>query len=766
MGLMEARGRTGRFGFPGYVGAWPRALRSSRNQGDYQRKSKNPASDMGFFELLVTAAGQVMQEGLTDELEKGKTRQEIITKTLHIEEKSQLDGVLLEKQRHDLLDKHAGGNTESCKTHKTQKVEGTHDKSFCKASSYKKSETSTASMQEDVPEGKDAVVVAHEGLWHSTECFQNVEDACSIKMSIGKPIRVDGVENFKTMSGQCSPPVEAQMTVGNSQHGFLDIPRCSEGKEESNTNCSQFRHWIKREEGSCMTARDPSMLDDDNPPLVSSGSSEEALTCVENKPCGTVFYHPVEKRSESSQQVARSKARDDDDNSSESFVPEGTVNRSSRTPFIKALRSRRLANGNTRKKALVAGSKRKHAQLGENIGGKGLSLCVNGIACTRQRTPRCLQSKRRNLHGSPELHAGRDNLSSLGISIADGEPSASAAKLCSAKAASVASSPTSATKLSWKSASKKLGEPNVKVRITSFMVPELSVDLPETATVANLKRAVMEAAMDLLGGGLHVRVLLQGKKVPDESASLLQVGLSRSERLDSLGFMLEPNPIPNSLTSAEDPLLVLSCAASQPPTRLPRYPVFPLDRDVHGDIHESTTQSLNGKATGLLEIDAGHNKSTHGQVGIVDQPNKDLEAFPCLGLLVPQSGTLIVHPGLKDKEAMALIQLQQNPQGIQAGKRRMRRPFTVTEVEALVQAVETLGTGRWRDVKLRAFSQAKHRTYVDLKDKWKTLVHTARIAPQQRRGEPVPQELLDRVIQAHTYWAAQQANQHADLVPS
>lgn len=36
-------------------------------------------------------------------------------------------------------------------------------------------------------------------------------------------------------------------------------------------------------------------------------------------------------------------------------------------------------------------------------------------------------------------------------------------------------------------------------------------------------------------------------------------------------------------------------------------------------------------------------------------------------------------------------------------------------------------------------------------DKWKTLVHTASISPQQRRGEPVPQELLDRVLSAQAY---------------
>ncbi|KAF2584103.1 hypothetical protein F2Q70_00037444 [Brassica cretica] len=46
--------------------------------------------------------------------------------------------------------------------------------------------------------------------------------------------------------------------------------------------------------------------------------------------------------------------------------------------------------------------------------------------------------------------------------------------------------------------------------------------------------------------------------------------------------------------------------------------------------------------------------------------------------------------------------------------------------------------------------------HVILQDKWKTLVHTASISPQQRRGEPVPQELLDRVLRAYGYWSQHQ----------
>lgn len=114
-----------------------------------------------------------------------------------------------------------------------------------------------------------------------------------------------------------------------------------------------------------------------------------------------------------------------------------------------------------------------------------------------------------------------------------------------------------------------------------------------------------------------------------------------------------------------------------------------------------------------------------------------------------------VSPAPSDVGALAIVPLCKS-KGSEVGQRRMRRPFTVGEVEALVGAVEQLGTGRWRAVKTLAFDSIDHRTYVDLKDKWKTLVHTASISPQQRRGQPVPQELLDRVLLAQAYWSQQQ----------
>ncbi|CAK9272417.1 unnamed protein product, partial [Sphagnum jensenii] len=277
----------------------------------------------------------------------------------------------------------------------------------------------------------------------------------------------------------------------------------------------------------------------------------------------------------------------------------------------------------------------------------------------------------------------------------------------------------------------------VKLSIKSFTVPELFVDLPESASILNLKRAVMEAAMNLLGGGLRVRVLLQGKKVPDEGATLLQMGISRSAKPESLGFMLEPSPVPTSTsaTAAEDPLLVLSHANNPP---LPRY---------------ATECSCSA-----IRAQADANRRAKNEL----DPPSTVTTNMSQDSLGGESGAIILHPGVGTGEnmpGMALVPVRQKPGALDVGKRRMRCPFSVAEVEALVHAVEKLGTGRWRDVKLRAFDHAKHRTYVDLKDKWKTLVHTARIAPHQRRGEPVPQELLERVTRAHSYWSAQAAKQ-------
>ncbi|KAF6150337.1 hypothetical protein GIB67_034036 [Kingdonia uniflora] len=268
------------------------------------------------------------------------------------------------------------------------------------------------------------------------------------------------------------------------------------------------------------------------------------------------------------------------------------------------------------------------------------------------------------------------------------------------------------------------GDSHVKLSIKSFRVPELFIDIPETATVASLKRSVMEAMTAILGGGLRIGVLLQGKMVRDDNRTLLQTGICHDHKLDGLGFALEPNP-----TSAppplcpDDPLFLLPCSTSHSVTR---YSALPSANPAISDT--SPTLQVNKLSNFIEKINDP-----------ISRNNPDSTAMVTMSA-----------------EALAVDHVDRKCRQSELVHRRIRRPFTVSEVEALVQAVEKLGTGRWRDVKLRAFDNARHRTYVDLKDKWKTLVHTARISPQQRRGLPVPQELLDRVLSAHAYWSQQQ----------
>uniref|UniRef100_A0A0R0HH12 Uncharacterized protein n=1 Tax=Glycine max TaxID=3847 RepID=A0A0R0HH12_SOYBN len=283
---------------------------------------------------------------------------------------------------------------------------------------------------------------------------------------------------------------------------------------------------------------------------------------------------------------------------------------------------------------------------------------------------------------------------------------------------------------------------HVNLRIKSFRVPELFIEVPETATIGSLKRTVMDAVTAVLGGELHIGVFLQGKQVKDDSKTLLQTGISHHNELDALGFTLEPN------SSQSLPIV---CASHSPRPKADitepviRYPSSPAV--IHQRIQGNSDMLPEHQVTSLGRHFESDHDSAPSPVNVsVDKNMKD-------------SKELVTVPEMD--EELAMVPVHQKPKRSEIVQRRIRRPFSVDEVEALVQAVEKLGTGRWRDVKLCAFDNANHRTYVDLKDKWKTLVHTARISPQQRRGEPVPQELLDRVLVAHAYWSQQQTkSQH------
>jgi hypothetical protein len=64
-----------------------------------------------------------------------------------------------------------------------------------------------------------------------------------------------------------------------------------------------------------------------------------------------------------------------------------------------------------------------------------------------------------------------------------------------------------------------------------------------------------------------------------------------------------------------------------------------------------------------------------------------------------ESGAIVLHPSMGTGDnlpGLALVPVRQKMScALEVGKRRMRRPFSVAEVEALVHAVEKLGTGRY-----------------------------------------------------------------------
>ncbi|KAK9290828.1 hypothetical protein L1049_009006 [Liquidambar formosana] len=414
-------------------------------------------------------------------------------------------------------------------------------------------------------------------------------------------------------------------------------------------------------------------------------------------------------------------SRDDDENSSGC---------SQRDTMIQAYRPP-LHIGDRRIRKLLASKYRRVAsKLRDggfyNTDGKRQPVYRNWKSChTRHRSQRISSFKRRKLlDRSPVAISGQGfyskgiyNSSDKGI-LGDNSGAARGAS----------------SSVSCQQAPPQSGDYNVKLSIKSFRVPELFIEIPATATVGSLKTTVMEAVTAILGDGLHVGILLQGKKVRDDSKTLRQTGISQVDKLRTLGFTLEPRhaQIPPPLCT-EDPSFQLPGGT---PQQLTRY-----------------------SATSFPEPGASIVSLDPPVLNLGNCVDSDLDIVPShTGIstdkTMSESRALVAVPAMS-MEALTAVPFQQKSRCSEYSQRRIRRPFSVSEVEALVQAVEKLGTGRWRDVKLRAFDSARHRTYVDLKDKWKTLVHTAKISPQQRRGEPVPQELLDRVLAAHAYWSQQ-----------
>ncbi|XP_072995688.1 telomere-binding protein 1-like isoform X1 [Typha latifolia] len=463
---------------------------------------------------------------------------------------------------------------------------------------------------------------------------------------------------------------------------------------------------------------DPIVLDTKTSASVNSDNNAGVPLYKDSAPCSSSFP----KHRDRTELVV---ASDDDENTC--FKTSNTISTKAFRPHCTGVRKVRKIS--TSKFQKVAPTMMRRG--GPSITETKPSFCRNRMHCTCQRTHRTMFKRRKFFQSFPSPFEG-------------GMSSETVSNLPAKRSVKVEADPFDyavnqlSSSLTSQRPSYGLKDYQVKLRIKSFKVPELFIKIPETATIGSLKRTVMEAVTSILGRGLHVGVILQGKKVKDDNKTLQQAGISFGDKLDNLGFILEPDStqVPPQLTVPEDSHVLDSADVTVQPLRS-QPAKFSLD---HGAANATQCLTLTSLANSL--------ESNHASIhSPVDGLSLDKSSANSQALVA-------IPPTYVDPLAVLPLRKSSKPQIVQ---RRIRRPFSVPEVEALVQAVEKLGTGRWRDVKHQSFDDAKHRTYVDLKDKWKTLVHTARISPQQRRGEPVPQELLDRVLSADNFWSQQQS---------
>uniref|UniRef100_A0ACD5WL83 Uncharacterized protein n=1 Tax=Avena sativa TaxID=4498 RepID=A0ACD5WL83_AVESA len=472
-------------------------------------------------------------------------------------------------------------------------------------------------------------------------------------------------------------PLFSCTKASNCGHGLGGIPEsgasgiCHPGSALSlEANQVQVQQPIDGDTAALYSLVSSVDLDGRPPALVSSDSSSGMPLFSHDKDHNTSPLCHAE--------VQHAADRDDDENSSWCTHPCTTGNKSYMPHYTGDNRIRKLY-------ASKFGKAARNKMCGEmsNKGSKQ-NFCGNKISTTRQKVQRAMFKRKKIVrrHFTP-----------------------SSAKASGASFSVEGQNPGSE-------------DYNVKLRIKSFTIPELFIEIPENATVGSLKRTVMDVVTSIIEGGLRVGVLLEGKNIQDDNRTLRQARISQGDNLDNIDFTLE-------------------CEAGQyssPGIRIPEGMDF-LGADAMKPLAMIKCEEP------FSETKASYNHQHSLAEMTMQETSTSSQAI--VPVASPKSEALAIVPVCKSKRPAM-------------GQRRIRRPFSLPEVEALVDAVEQLGTGRWRDVKMLGFDNTDHRTYVDLKDKWKTLVHTASISPQQRRGEPVPQGLLDRVLVAQAYWSQQQ----------
>ncbi|KAI5063564.1 hypothetical protein GOP47_0022111 [Adiantum capillus-veneris] len=501
---MEGPYKSRKFHFPGYDGAVPKATRTSRGRSAYQRNMNKTSADLNCIELLATVAGQVLQAKSLRE-ENAETQSASASET-----------------------KNPSGRVSSCQVNlpsvRSHQV-FVPGKSLFEDVSKLENRQDSNNMQETF--GKDEEKVAVSNFLKGTElptnymCLQNAMNELVPDPSEGNCNREEESTSEVNILTQDS---SAHTSLPKSSNpGHLGSLTHFNSLDESNSFSG--RNLFKG--GTCVT-----LLPDNIPQPLCFSSGKEAPTHVHKQSHSLCSEQPLETHLDFSQDLLRLQAKDDDDNFSDLVVPATTVPVGHLMPVIEntqLMQSQQIIKLHKEEASVTKGEMKGIVNDGV-IGGD--------LHCLQHFSSQQPQGRKRRRTFKPSK-----------VSIDTYKPSSLNPLDLDAKDTSVGSSPTT-IEGSRRSRKRKSNEIHdcfpVKVNITSFRVPELSINLPETATVASLKRAVMEAAVNLLGGGLHVRVLHHGKKVHDENSTLIQMGIACKDRLDSLAFMLEPSGVSNT----------------------------------------------------------------------------------------------------------------------------------------------------------------------------------------------------------------------------
>lgn len=670
------------YGFHGYqIPVIPRAPRSVRRRGPHKKSVED--QQICAFELLAAVAGKLLQE--SESSASSNASEAKVQPSCHME------GI-------------KKGQIEETKAFRSECL----DQGSCVESAFipelAVGDQNFKSSVEDHPHIENDSLLEHTSIITSSDFSKKVD--CDLKLGICNDKIADRDNSCKVEGGHLSPKLCSGQTEPAAKRQVGDETKWSQDLTVANNPN------VKNEVGKCMNSKT----------VINSDSSVQL----------SLYRDPVSSASfPKHRNNVNLGIRDDDDNSF-------GCNKFS-TKF-RAFRPQ-ACNGYRRIRKMLqskywrAAPKLRDYEASNTSEGMRSFYRNRKFIHARDKCQHEAPSKRRKLSGRSFVVAYDQEASSESISNSPGKGKYSRSNGILDKG----NGSSTSVKVH-----KKSKDSSVKFSIKSFKVPELYIEVPETATVGSLKRTVLETVTAILGGGVRVGVVLQGKKVRDDNRTLQQAGISHGDNLDSLGFILEPN----------------FTQVNEPPKDSPQ----PLQCDTDEKFLRPPASPLQNSGPSNATIDPlpvtkmeKQNVSNHEIVLSPKTPVTDSKAVTD-GIETDSKALVPVAP--LGAEALAVVPASQKMKRSEVSQRRTRRPFSVTEVEALVEAVEILGTGRWRDVKMRAFDNADHRTYVDLKDKWKTLVHTASISPQQRRGEPVPQELLDRVLSAHSYWSQHQSKQH------